>query len=399
MASKNMYFPIEEYHERWTRVYAEMKKRGYEVMVVWGKTAGTYERSMEILYLTNFYSCHSGQEPDSKVWNARSYCAAIMADGEPPELHTDLLDPRYERIATDNHHFHLDPIEGIADALKRRKIEGKIAWVGSDCLPVKYAKQLEAMTPEIEYIYEDSLMQEVRKIKSPREHDLYREGGEMVSVAMNETMEALIMGKTEREAAALGAAAMIRQGGYFQRIAIAHGDVTQHLEGDPMYGFAADGPKEGDLIHMAIYGPIHQGYWFDPVRSAVGGRKPSAGQKKIIEDMVTLMDDIEGNIRHGAKVHDVARSVMAKQEALGYGSSELYDQWPYYGHGNGSLWEPPFLSLDAAEPDEIYEADMVASAEVFLNTEGVGTVLTENNFIITKNGIEQLYSKIPMVWW
>ncbi len=394
-----MYFPQEEYEARWTRVYAEMEKRGYEVMVVFGKTAGNYERSMEILYLTNFYSCHSGQEPDSKAWNARSFCCAILADGKPPELHTDLLDPRFERIATDNHHWHLDPIKGAADALNERKVEGRVAFVGSDCLPVKYAKQFEALTPQIDYIYQDDLMQAVRMIKSPREQNLFREGGEMVSAAMNETMEALIMGKTEREAAALGAASMIRQGGFFQRIAIAHGEYTAHLEGDPMYGFSEDAPEPGDLIHMAIYGPIHQGYWFDPVRSAVCGNKPSPEQKKLIEDMVYLMEDIQGNVRDGANLHAVCKSVMKKQEDLGYVYSDLFEQWPYYGHGNGSLWEPPLLGLTVSEPDETYAAGMVASAEVFCQTDGVGTVLAENNFIITKDGLDQLYPTVPMIWW
>jgi hypothetical protein len=42
---------------------------------------------------------------------------------------------------------------------------------------------------------------------------------------------------------------------------------------------------------------------------------------------------------------------------------------------------------------------MVASAEVFCQTEGVGTALAENNFIITKDGIKNLYPTISMIWW
>ncbi len=403
MAKKDMYFPIDEYHDRWKRVYAEMKKRGYEVAIVWGKSAGTYERSMDILYLTNFYSTHSGQEPDapgSTGWNARSFCAAILMNDEPPELHTDLVDPYPERMPTDRHIFALDPIKSLADALNERKIEGPVAWFGSDVLPVKYAMQLWEMTPKIEYVYDNDLMQQIRKLKSPRELDVYREGGEMVTLAVNETMEALIMGKSEAEAAALGAASMIRQGGYFHRIPISHGDATSHLERDPTYGFSQDAPKSGDLIHMALYGPIHQGYWFDPVRTAVGGRNPSPEQKKLVEDLVRIMQEgIEAHIRHGTKVHDVAHSVLDLQAELGYGQTDFNKNWPYFGHGNGCLWEPPFISLECATEDEIFEENMVASSEAFIIGDGVGTAIMENNFIVHKDGIEHLYPKIPMIWW
>lgn len=52
-----------------------MRRLGHELAIVWGKTAGHYERAMETLWLTNFWSEHSGQEPDSPIWNARGFAA------------------------------------------------------------------------------------------------------------------------------------------------------------------------------------------------------------------------------------------------------------------------------------------------------------------------------------
>ncbi|MEX2200905.1 MAG: hypothetical protein WD711_05880, partial [Dongiaceae bacterium] len=197
MAKTNMYFPQEEYEARWKKLHDAMRAKGYEIALVWGKTAGTYERSMETAYLTNFFSTHSGQEPDSHVWNARSFCAAIMEPGKSPELHTDEADPQMDRLPIDNYHSHLDPIQGIADALNRRKLRGKVAFVGSDILPVKYAEQLRRATPGIEYVYEDDLVRDIRLIKSPRELDMFREAGAMVTVALTKLIEAMIMGKSE----------------------------------------------------------------------------------------------------------------------------------------------------------------------------------------------------------
>ena len=399
MATNGMYFSIDEYHERWRSVYAEMKKRGYEMAIVWGKGAGTHERSMDILYLTNFYSNHSGQEPDSSYFNARSFCAAILTNNEPPELFTDEFDPRFELMATDRHHGSLDPIKGLADALNERKIEGDVIWVGSDTLPVKYAKQLEAMTPKIDYIYDDDLVREVRRVKSPAELDMYREGGEIASIATTKMIEALIMGKTEAEAAGIAAKELLSRGASYERIAINHGDTIDHLERNPLYGYSLDAPEPGDLFHCVIYGPVWQGYWYDSVRSGVCGGKPTPEQKKLLDDMVAIMEDLQGNIRHGAKAHDIAKSAMHLQhDVLGYPVSGIFKNWPYYGHSNGCLWEPPFISTLIDNPNDTFEENMVGGAEAFTQTPGVGTAIAENNYIVKKDGIELILSQ-PLVWW
>ena len=54
------YFPADEYHDRWRRVNARMAEAEFETAVVWGRSAGTYERCGDVLYLTNFYGTSSG---------------------------------------------------------------------------------------------------------------------------------------------------------------------------------------------------------------------------------------------------------------------------------------------------------------------------------------------------
>ncbi len=55
------YFPIEEYEARWARVDEEMKRRGYDAALVWGRMAGGFERYADELYLANYYGANSGQ--------------------------------------------------------------------------------------------------------------------------------------------------------------------------------------------------------------------------------------------------------------------------------------------------------------------------------------------------
>ncbi|MFQ5874684.1 MAG: aminopeptidase P family N-terminal domain-containing protein, partial [Dehalococcoidia bacterium] len=172
-----MYFPQGEYEQRWQQVYDEMKARGYQTAVIWGRTAGTYERSADMVYLSNYYSTQSGQAPDGMWGQAAGFSALIMHRGEMPELHMDMPSYDMELLATHRVEGHADPIKGVSEAMKRLRIEGRVAMMGSDFLPVKYARQLERDTPGIEWIPEDDLVAAVRRIKSPLELDCYRHAG------------------------------------------------------------------------------------------------------------------------------------------------------------------------------------------------------------------------------
>ncbi|MDA0923067.1 MAG: hypothetical protein O3A97_00580 [Proteobacteria bacterium] len=55
--------------------------------------------------------------------------------------------------------------------------------------------------PGITWRHEDDLVRKLRLIKSPAECQVIREAGELASGAMTRMMEALIAGRTEREAA------------------------------------------------------------------------------------------------------------------------------------------------------------------------------------------------------
>ncbi len=393
------YFRIEEYQERWQRVNAEMARRGYHVALVWGKSAFTYERSMDVLYLTNYFSSLSGQEPDSSAWNARGFCCVILEAGQEPELVHGEADPRAERLGTQRHSDYMDPIAGLAERLKARNLEGRIAFVGADTLPVKYARQLEALTPEIDYVFEDDLVAKVRRIKSPRELDLFREAAAIADTALCALMEAMITGKSEAEAATRAVAELFKRGAYFQRIAIAHGEDTRFLESTPFHGFSTRVPALGDLFHADILGPVLQGYWLDPARTAVVGGRPTLEQRRLIEDCNRIMvEGVEANVKAGVRIKEVAEKTRALRDELGGGDSEFDDNWPQFGHSNGCMWEAPYISLVTSGDDEVFEENMVFGGETFLTREGLGTAEVENNWIVTKDGIE-LLTRTPLEWW
>jgi len=74
-------FSRAEYEARWARVKAEMVRRGLGVAVVWGKTASSFDRAGDVLYLTHYFSTKVGQGFDAAPFSAgpfaRSYCVRV----------------------------------------------------------------------------------------------------------------------------------------------------------------------------------------------------------------------------------------------------------------------------------------------------------------------------------
>ena len=391
------YFPMDEYENRWRRVEEEMRRRGYPIAIVWGQTAGNYERAMEITWLTNYYSEYSGQDPDSRAWNARSYACAILEPGKEPELHADGSAYRDDLVSTSNFHTHMDVVAGVGDALITRGVNGPVAFVGSDCLPVKYADQLRSRTPDISFHFDDDLVRACRRIKSARELDCYREGGRIVSDAMTRLCRSIIAGKTAAESVAEASAEIVRRGGVWHRIPLNFGDTSQFVQRDPTYGYSQDAPQSGDMARFAIDGPIHQGYWFDPCRTVVVGGQPNAAQQSLLEDSYSVVQLILDSIRPGVKVKAIAEKAEARQRDITQDEDHAAAMWPMNGHGNGMMWEPPFISTVAGDDNEIWEAGMVGGAECFTGREGVGAVGWEQNFIVTDRGTEVI-TTTPVFW-
>jgi Xaa-Pro aminopeptidase len=394
-----MYFPQDEYEDRWKRLYEEIARRGYDAAVVFGRTAGTYERSGDLVYLTNFFSTHSGAEYDTPLWQGRGYAAVILEGGQTPELHTDEADTPRDIIATDNVSWHWNSFEGIAKAVVARGIEGRVAMVGSQTIPIKYYRELEKHAPGVEWVAEDDLVEAVRRIKSERELTCYREGGTIVTAGLDALFENLFAGRTEAEAAAAAAQEVICRGGAYHMIPLSHGDRIQHFCRNPLTGYSLDAPQDGDLMRGWVYGPIWQGYWLDPGRTTVRGLKPSDGQREVVERCAGIVDAVIDAIRPGAVIRDVIAIGEEMTAAAGGLKDQAGEMWPIYGHGVGQFWEQPWLGPDCLDDSiKTFEKDMVLGVEAFLAYEGVGSAGFEQNVIITENGTE-LLTTTPMIFW
>ena len=391
-------FSMGEYQRRWRLVGEAMVAHGVETAVVWGRTAGSFDRAGDLIYLTNYFSTKAGQGFDSGAHRARAYAAAILRAGSEPELIADDLEVRPDFVATDHVTAASDPIAAVVASLRRTKTRGEVGLVGTDFFPMKYWAELQEAMPEISWKPCDDLVRHVRIVKSPAEQDVIRRAGQIASDAMTQMMEALIAGQPETEAAALASAAVVRNGGVIDRIWISHGDEIAFTAGNPMTGYQGKAPRPGDMIRAFVIGPMQHGYYLDPGRTAVAGKNANSDQKHLLESCIDIVETIAKAIRPGFRFDEAAAIGDRMTADFGGDYDPAAEKYPFFGHPHGLYFEgPPYISTKMEHQDARFATGMLIGVEAFLARSGVGNAAFEQNYLVHDDGLE-LLTTTPMAW-
>lgn len=406
-------FSRDEYEARWARVQAAMAAAGFENLLVWQRTAGTYDKVGDVYWLTNFQIYGTGQDPATEATGAPwTFAAVLIRKGQEPELHVGVTEDDIDRpnIVAGKVVFH-EPnmMVRLAEYLRGAGIEGRVAVVGDDILPGMSDRLLRKHTPQVEWVATHQLLEGPQLIKSARELAVYREAGALVSSALDAAMKAIISGQRGCEAAARAASVLLAGGGGFHRISVNHGPQMQNVLNKDYYGYNMTAPAAGDLVTVWIYGPIFAGYWMDPGRSSVCGARPTTAQRSLIEDCAKYTDEMMRAIRPGMKAGEVGiRWAEIEKQARYFdgGDPEGGNTGHAFGHGLATSFPGYVLPVgdDETGPfgyrrlSEPMTPGMILTTEAFLTRPGVGSAGFENNFIVTATGTELLDTS-PMLYW
>lgn len=405
-----MFFTLDEYRDRWRRVANAMAGKDYETLLVWQRGAGTYDRIGDVYWLTNFVVNGTGQDAANEEFGAPyTFVAVLIRRGHEPELHVGLPESYVDRsrVACGKVVSHSpNLITGLAQYLRTEGIEGRVALIGDDTLPGMYDRLLRCHTPGIEWHADEMLLTDPQSIKSARELEAIRIAGDIATQALTAAMEATIAGHSSAEAASRAAAIIVRKGGGYHRIDVHHGAETEHrvLSGE-LYGYSTDMPKVGEIIRGWVYGPLFEGYWLDPGRSAICGNKPRPEQRSLLEGAADVVNTIVAAIAPGITPRELG--ILGGDLARKYGYFDHPQlEVPLLGHGLGTGFVPYLIPVGEGEPDpagklkydQPLKAGMVMAAEIFLTHPGVGTAGFEQNVIVGGDGAE-LLTKTPMLFW
>ena len=407
-----MFFTRQEYQERWERVQAAMGAAGYQNLLVWQRSAGTYDKVGDVYWLTNFQTFGTGQGPATRPEFGEPFCfsAVLIRMGHEPELHIGLTenDIDVSRVVCGRVVSHAPPMMlTFADYLRTAGIEGRVAIVGDDVLPGMYDRVLRHHTPQIEWVSEEQLLVVPQMLKSPRELEAYRIGGELVTAGLTAAVEAMRAGERQCEAAGKAAAAIMRGGGGFHRIDINHGRFSEkYFLSRDLYGHNRSAPSPGDVFTVWIYGPLFEGYFMDPGRTGICSARPTPAQRSLLEDCASIVNGMLESVVPGISARALGRKGWELSQKVGYFDGPPAHVFPLLGHGLGASVPPLIIPFGDAEGGELgwkafeepIQPGMVLGVEAFLAREGVGLAGFERNLIVTDTGVE-LLEKTPMLFW
>jgi Xaa-Pro dipeptidase len=258
-------------------------------------------------------------------------------------------------------------------------VPGRLGLVGLDVMPYPLVRSLPASWTDLT---EEVLL--LRRRKGIDEQDALRRAARATDAGFEAIRQALAVGRTGRELAAIAEAAMKRAGADgvgFDPM------VTTGPETEAVVGAVTDRPVErGDLV-IADLGAANLGYSADLTRTFVVGA-PSEEQRRMFAAVREAFERAVGAVRPGAPINGIHLAARNALDAAGYGR-----YWSVrIGHGIGleTSLEWPDLEQERAP----LEPGMAFCIEPGVYIPGSGGLRLEDDVIVTATGAE-LLSRVP----
>jgi len=347
------------------RLAAELREREIDVLLV--------TTPVNVRYLTGF--------------TGSSGLALISADAATNRFLTDFRYATQSAVQVpDTFHREIvagEMLEGVVDVLASSLEEGGRLGFDDASLTVKqHARLEELLGAEWTLVPCAGVVEELRAVKDAGEIDRIRAAAELADEALRETLEAGVVGRSERDVAIELELRMRRlgaEGASFPSIvaAGAHGALP-HAE-----------PRAREIHKNALvtvdWGALHEGYCSDCTRTYATGERISERAREIYELVLEAQEQALAAVRagpNGKEIDAVARDLI---EAAGEGE--------HFGHGLGhgvgiEVHEGPRLSRLASEDPLL--AGNVVTVEPGVYLPGRLGVRIEDLVVVRKDGQEVL---------
>ncbi len=276
-------------------------------------------------------------------------------------------------------------------------------------------ERLRGLLSDFELIPIDSLIWELRMIKSSYEIHCQKRASQLLSQALKESLSQFKKGMREIELCAILEQALRKRGhpGYTRssnRFELAFGYLISGKEGlfalpfttgeggKGIEGFPGGASfkkiKEEEPI-LIDYGGFYKGYYVDQTRMAVFGK----GKKGEIffRTSLEILKTLEKKAKAGMVCEDLY--FMAEEIVEKKGVKEYFmkhgDKINFIGHGVGlEIDEPPVISPGNKS---ILRENMVVAFEPKFHVPELGVIGLEDTFVVTSNGLKRL-TTFPRKW-
>jgi Xaa-Pro aminopeptidase len=308
---------------------------------------------------------------------------------------------RRDLVIADEVRPSIDVVRTTAGAIRDAGLErGRLAIVGTSYMTAAAYLGLARELPEAELVPDDTLIAQLRLIKTPAEQDLIRRACSLGNKTLEALIDAVVEGATEADAMAAAAGVLIAGGGVLYDAACSSGPWSHNYTHSRLP--SADATRrfeKGDLFHVDCYGS-YGGYFFDFARSRCVGDEPTDDQRDLLEAVIEGVEVICAAIRPGMTADEVYRvgerwlRESSVVQSIPEEEPEM-EGFPAVGHGLGLMWEGPWLMPG----DETrIERDMYLAVEILLGHPSRGGAMFEHNGLVTDDGFEVLTTARSR-WW
>lgn len=370
----------ERCRERLRRFAAECGEKGLDLAVV--------ADTKNIAYLTGFL------RPDVGVSEMKSVLLLVYPDRGPVLLNSRMFKDQAEQVYKDKmivytdydiHHKMVTHLDDALAVLREHLVKdgNKPGRIG-----IEGRYQASAVTMLFQELYPSAAFSDIsntvlhmRRIKEDDELALIRRSESQIALAYKTVKETIAEGKTELDALLAGSAALTKSAGEYTFF---YGDFVSGERAEGVGGWPTGRVlQNGDLFIFDLW-TTTEGYWADTCRTFAVGGKHTTEQVKMHDAVLKAIDAGEQELRPGVPAREVYKAMHDAITAAGYG-----DYFPHHGgHGFGlHAHESPFF-IPASE--EILEEGMTCTLEPGVYIPGHGGVRSEDNYLITATGFENL---------
>jgi Xaa-Pro aminopeptidase len=352
------------------RLATELREREIDVLLV--------ATPVNVRYLTGF----TGTNGLSLIYAGRAATHRFLTDFRYVTQSAAQVPDAFDREIVAG-----EMLEGLVDVLtSSREGGGRLGFDDANVTVKQHARLVELLGEEWELVPCAGAVERLRAVKDAGEIERIRAAAELADEALRETLEAGVVGRTERDVAIELELRMRRLGAEapsFPSIvaAGAHGALPH----------AAPRAREirKDVLLTIDWGALHEGYCSDCTRTYATGEGISARAREIYALVLAAQEQGLEAVRagpNGKEVDAVARELI---EAAGEGE--------HFGHGLGhgvgiEVHEGPRLSRLASEDPLLVGNVVTIEPGVYLP--GRLGVRIEDLVVVTEDGQEVL-SRLP----
>lgn len=261
-----------------------------------------------------------------------------------------------------------------ARALRARGLDTAAIAVERDFLPASALETLRKELPGARFVEAQSILEELRAIKTPQELDRMRRITQADAETIQEAFSTAAPGATTAEIARAVERGMTNRGLHFLWVFACAGVSMLRAPSQKVW-------ESGEVLHLDA-GGSEADYLTDVCRMGVRG-KPSALAEEVFQACLSVQDRVRALVRPGAVCGEIYERGCALLDETGHGG---YGRFIIHGIGMVSHEQPRF----GPGARRRLEPGMVVSIETDIRHREVGYVKIEDAVAVTPDGCEGL---------